>query len=58
MKCTYCTQEIAKGTGMMYVYKTGTLNYFCSRRCYKNGVVMKRKLNKKEIRVKKVEAKK
>jgi large subunit ribosomal protein L24e len=50
MKCTYCTREIPKGTGTMYVFKIGTINYFCSRRCLKNGVVMKRKMNKKELR--------
>ncbi len=50
MKCTYCTREIPKGTGMMYVFKTGTLNYFCSSRCYKSSIKMHRKINKKEIR--------
>lgn len=52
VKCTYCTREIPKGTGTMYVYKTGTINYFCSNRCFKNGVVMHRRLNKKELKVK------
>ncbi|MDE1871629.1 MAG: 50S ribosomal protein L24e [Candidatus Micrarchaeota archaeon] len=49
MKCTYCSREIPKGTGTMYVHKTGTLNYFCSNRCFKNSK-MKRKMNKKELR--------
>jgi ribosomal protein L24E len=53
MKCTYCTKEIRKGTGTMYVYKIGTLNYFCSNRCFVNSVVMKRKFNKKELGLKK-----
>lgn len=52
MKCTYCSREIPKGTGTMYVYKTGTVNYFCSRRCFRNAIVMKRKLNRKEIKQK------
>jgi large subunit ribosomal protein L24e len=53
MKCTYCTREIPKGTGTMYVHKIGTLNYFCSGRCYKNAIILKRKMNKKELRQKK-----
>jgi len=53
MKCTYCSEEISKGTGMMYVYKTGTINYFCSRRCYRSAIIMHRKHNKKENRIKK-----
>jgi ribosomal protein L24E len=36
----------------MYVSKAGTVNYFCSKRCYKNAM-MRRKLNKKEAEVKK-----
>ena len=47
MKCSYCSKEVSKGTGTMYVFKTGDINYFCSMRCYKNGIVLKRKLNKK-----------
>jgi len=53
MKCTYCTSEIKKGTGMMYVFRIGTLNYFCSNRCYRSAIIMKRKINKKETRLKK-----
>ena len=52
MKCTYCSREIRKGTGMMYVYRIGTINYFCSNRCFKNGVRMHRKMNKKELKQK------
>jgi large subunit ribosomal protein L24e len=52
MKCTYCQCEIKKGTGMMYVYKIGTISYFCSNRCFKSEVKMKRKMNKKLIKKK------
>lgn len=48
MKCTYCSREIPKGTGTMYVHKTGSVNYFCSNRCFKNSVNMKRKISPKE----------
>jgi ribosomal protein L24E len=47
VKCSYCSNEVPKGTGTMYVFKTGDINYFCSMRCYKNSIVLKRKLNKK-----------
>ncbi|MGI0141527.1 MAG: 50S ribosomal protein L24e [Candidatus Micrarchaeales archaeon] len=50
MKCSYCTSEIEKGTGMMYVKKTGQIRYFCSKRCYKFEVKMKKKPSQKEIR--------
>ena len=50
VKCTTCGMELRKGTGTMYVFKTGDLNYFCSTRCYKNKIVLKRKLNPKELK--------
>lgn len=49
MKCSYCSSDIKKGTGIMYVYKTGAINYFCSSKCYKNAVLVKRKINKKNM---------
>ena len=50
VKCTYCGREIPKGTGTMYVHKVGTLNYFCSNRCFRNSTILHRKINKKEIK--------
>jgi len=47
MKCAYCSSEIKKGTGLMYVYKTGETAFYCSNSCYKNHVVMDRKINRK-----------
>ncbi|MCL4389175.1 MAG: 50S ribosomal protein L24e [Candidatus Marsarchaeota archaeon] len=55
MKCTYCSSNIKKGTGIMYVHKIGTVSYFCSGRCYKNAILVKRKQNR--MAVKKVERK-
>jgi large subunit ribosomal protein L24e len=49
MKCSYCTQEIEQGTGLMYVKKNGMLRYYCSDRCYKFNEVYGKKPNKKEI---------
>jgi ribosomal protein L24E len=50
MKCSYCSSEIRKGMGTMYVYTTGTINYFCSNRCYKAHIFTKRRRNPKILR--------
>ena len=52
MKCSYCSKEVRKGTGTMFVHKTGAISYFCSGRCYKNSIILQRKINRKEMRVK------
>jgi large subunit ribosomal protein L24e len=49
MKCSYCQSEIEKGTGIMYVRKTGAIKYFCTKRCMKFDVKFKKKPNKKEV---------
>jgi len=36
VQCSFCGREIPRGTGKMYVTKTGRIYYFCSRRCEKN----------------------
>jgi large subunit ribosomal protein L24e len=50
MKCSYCTQEIEKGTGLMYVRKTGAVKYYCSDRCYNFDSVQHKKQRPKEIK--------
>lgn len=50
MRCSYCSREIEKGTGLMYVRKIGTVRYYCSDRCYKFEVVQRRKQKDKEIK--------
>ena len=42
MKCDFCGKEIPIGTGMIYVQKDGKPLYFCSSKCKKNAVVLKR----------------
>ena len=42
MECSFCGKEIPKGTGYMYVKKDGTTYYFCSRKCRKNQINLKR----------------
>ncbi|MBN1786724.1 MAG: 50S ribosomal protein L24e [Candidatus Methanofastidiosa archaeon] len=41
--CTFCGEQIEPGTGTMYVRKDGTIYYFCSKKCEKNMIVLKRK---------------
>ena len=42
-KCSFCGEEIRRGTGMMYVKKDGKILYFCSKKCEKNLLKLKRK---------------
>lgn len=42
-KCTFCGINIEKGTGKMYVKTDGKIFYFCSRKCQKNMLELKRK---------------
>ena len=50
MKCAYCQNDIERGTGIMYVRKTGAIRYYCSNRCYKFDVVYNKKPRLKEMR--------
>lgn len=43
MKCTFCKTELPEGTGTMFVKKDGTTYYFCSSKCEKNMLKLKRK---------------
>ncbi len=43
MKCSFCGHEIDVGTGKMFVFKTGKVNYFCTQKCEKNQLKLKRK---------------
>ncbi len=40
--CSFCGEEIEPGTGKIYVRKDGRILHFCSRKCEKNMVVLKR----------------
>ncbi|MFI5412359.1 MAG: 50S ribosomal protein L24e [Candidatus Micrarchaeales archaeon] len=48
-KCAYCLTELKKGTGIMYIHKTGDIAYYCSNSCFKNHVFLDRKINKKLV---------
>ncbi|MEW6528833.1 MAG: 50S ribosomal protein L24e [Candidatus Micrarchaeota archaeon] len=40
--CYFCGNEIRKGTGMVYIKKDGVILYFCSSKCRKNSLNLKR----------------
>jgi large subunit ribosomal protein L24e len=42
-KCDFCGVEIPPGTGKLYVKKDGKKYYFCSTKCEKNMLKLKRK---------------
>ena len=42
-KCTFCGEVIEKGTGKIYVTKEGKTMDFCSMKCEKNTLKLKRK---------------
>ena len=40
--CSFCGKEIEIGTGKMFVKRDGKIFYFCSRKCEKNMLELKR----------------
>jgi large subunit ribosomal protein L24e len=42
MKCSFCNNEIERGTGKMYVKVDGKIFYFCSSKCENNLLKLKR----------------
>ncbi|MFQ5999485.1 MAG: 50S ribosomal protein L24e [Candidatus Bathyarchaeia archaeon] len=40
--CSFCGQEFPPGTGIMYVRNDGTILWFCSSKCRKSSVKLKR----------------
>ncbi|GBE17744.1 MAG TPA: 50S ribosomal protein L24e [Nitrospirae bacterium] len=41
-KCSFCGAKLAQGTGKMLVKKDGSTLFFCSGRCEKNVIKLKR----------------
>ena len=41
-KCSFCYRDIEPGTGKMYVKKDGSVFNFCTNKCYKNMIELKR----------------
>jgi len=46
VKCSFCNKTIEPGTGKIYAFKTGKVLYFCSMKCEKNTIKLKRKPSK------------
>lgn len=44
--CSFCGNKIKKGTGKLFVYKTGKQAWFCSSKCERNLLKLKRKPRK------------
>ena len=42
-KCTFCGESIERGTGKIFVYANGKVINFCSNKCEKNLLKLKRK---------------
>jgi large subunit ribosomal protein L24e len=40
--CSFCGTEIEPGTGKMYIKKDGVVFYFCTSKCEKNMIDLKR----------------
>ena len=47
-KCSFSGDEIPKGKGILYVKKDGSLYYFCSSKCKKNFLKLKREGRKQK----------
>ncbi|MAH32891.1 50S ribosomal protein L24e [archaeon] len=43
VKCTFCGNNMPIGTGKMFVQKDAKILYFCSMKCEKNLLKLKRK---------------
>jgi len=43
MKCSFCGSKMSDGTGKLFAKTDGTILYFCSRKCEKNMLKLKRK---------------
>lgn len=42
MKCTFCGETIPPGTGKIFVEKSGKTRPYCSTKCEKNFIKLKR----------------
>lgn len=42
MRCSFCAQEIVKGTGKIYVKREGAVFYFCTKKCEKHQLKLER----------------
>ena len=47
-RCSFSGDDIPKGKGILYVKKDGSLYYFCSSKCKKNFLKLKREGRKQK----------
>ena len=40
--CSFCNRSVVKGSGTMVAKNDGTVLWFCSSKCKKNALVLKR----------------
>lgn len=40
--CYFCGDALKRGSGTLYAKKDGTILYFCSSKCIKNSLKLKR----------------
>jgi large subunit ribosomal protein L24e len=45
-RCTFCGKSFPQGTGLMYVKNDGTIYWFCSSKCRKSLLKLKRDARK------------
>ena len=43
VNCTFCNSIVRRGTGLIFVQKTGRILNFCSSKCEKNMLKLGRK---------------
>ncbi len=48
MNCSFCNKELEQGTGKMFVKADGSVFYFCTSKCEKNMLKLKRNPRKVE----------
>ena len=41
-KCSFCGQDLKRGYGVMFVKNDGSIQYFCSSKCKKSALKLKR----------------
>ena len=41
-QCTFCGNDIEPGTGSMFVRLDGSVNFYCSSKCRKNHLKLRR----------------
>ncbi|ADL19547.1 50S ribosomal protein L24e [Acidilobus saccharovorans 345-15] len=42
MTCAFCGRPIEPGTGKMYVSERGEILWYCSSKCFKSAIKLKR----------------